>query len=67
MYNSKSKIAEEFIDDEEILKTLAYAKENKNNRKLIRSILDKAAQCKGLTYQEAAVLMECDDKDTLSE
>ena len=67
MYNSKSKIAEEFIDDEEILKTLAYAKENKNNRKLIRSILDKAAQCKGLTYQEAAVLMECDDKDILSE
>ena len=67
MYNSKSKIAEEFIDDEEILKTLASAKENKNNRKLIRSILDKAAQCKGLTYQEAAVLMECDDKDILSE
>ena len=34
MYNSKSKIATEFIDDEEILNTLAYAKENKNNREL---------------------------------
>jgi len=29
MYNSKSMIAEEFIDNEEILSTLEYAKNNK--------------------------------------
>ena len=31
MYNPKSLKAEEFIDNNEILETLAYAEENKNN------------------------------------
>ena len=31
MYNVKSNKAEEFIDDQEILETIAYAKENKDN------------------------------------
>ena len=35
MYNSKSNIATEFIDDEEILNTLEYARQNKENRDLI--------------------------------
>ena len=30
MYNVKSNKAEEFIDDQEILETIAYAKENKD-------------------------------------
>lgn len=60
MYNVKSKKAIEFIDDGEILSTIAYAKENKSNRKLIRSILDKAKEYKGLSHREAAVLLECD-------
>lgn len=63
MYNSKSKIATEFIDDEEILDTLAYAKENKSNRKLIDSLIERAKDCKGLTHREAAVLLECDLED----
>ena len=63
MYNPKSSKATEFIDDQEILDTLAYAKENKSNRALINSILEKAATCKGLTHREAAVLLECDLED----
>ncbi|MFV0394558.1 MAG: [FeFe] hydrogenase H-cluster radical SAM maturase HydG [Coprobacillaceae bacterium] len=60
MYNNKSRKATEFINHEEILKTLEYAKENKNNRELIQKILAKAKDCKGLSYQEAAVLLECE-------
>ena len=59
MYNPKSKVATEFIDDQEIRETLQYAEENKNNRKLIESLLDRAQDCKGLTHREAAVLLEC--------
>ena len=63
MYNVKSNIAEEFINHEEILSTLEYAKENKSNRELINSILEKAKDCKGLSHREAAVLLECDLED----
>lgn len=63
MYNVKSKIATEFIDDEEILSTLEYAKANKRNGELIDEILEKAKECKGLSHREAAVLLECDLQD----
>jgi 2-iminoacetate synthase len=63
MYNVKSKVATEFIDDEEILKSLEYAKENKNNRELINEILEKAKDCKGLSHREAIVLLECELED----
>ena len=63
MYNNKSKIATEFIDDEEILDTLEYAKKNKSNRELIDSIIQGAKQHKGLSHREAAVLLECDLED----
>ncbi len=63
MYNSKSKIATEFIDHQEILDTLKYAEKNKENRELLEQILNKAATCKGLDYKEAAVLLECDLPD----
>lgn len=65
MYDSKSKNAVEFIDDEEILNTIAYAQEHKNDRKMIEDILEKAAQCHGLTHTEAAVLLECDEPELL--
>ena len=60
MYNPKSSKATEFIDDQEILDTLAYAQENKHNKELIDAILEKAKTCKGLSHREAAVLLECD-------
>lgn len=63
MYNCKSKIATEFINDEEIKETLAYAEKNKSNRELINSLIERAKDCKGLTHREAAVLLECDLED----
>ena len=42
MYDVASKHAEEFINHEEILETLAYADENKDNLPLIDSIIEKA-------------------------
>lgn len=65
MYNVKSPKAEEFIDHQEILDTLAYAQEHKNDQELIQQLIDKAALCKGLTHREAAVLLECEDPDLL--
>lgn len=65
MYNSKSMVAEEFINHEEILKTLEYAKENKDNKQLINSILHRAKDFKGLSYQEAALLLACEDQEII--
>lgn len=62
MYNPKSLKAEEFINHEEILDTLKYADENKDNYDLIDSIIDKAEERKGLTHREASVLLACEDQ-----
>ncbi|MBQ5832070.1 MAG: [Selenomonadales bacterium] len=63
MYNPKSKVATEFIHHGEILESIAYAKENKTNRELIESIIEKARKCEGVTHREAAVLLECELDD----
>lgn len=63
IYDPKSSKAEEFINHEEILESLEYAKANKGNKELIEGILDKANRAKGLTHREAAVLAECDDEE----
>lgn len=60
-YDPKSTVADEFINHEEILKTLEYASEHKNDTELIESIIKKAAEYKGLTHREASVLLECDN------
>ena len=62
MYNPKSLKAEEFIDHQEILDTLNYADENKDNLELVDSLLEKAKQLKGLTHREASVLLACEDE-----
>lgn len=67
MYNSKSMKAEEFICHEEIEDTLAFADENRNNKEMIRQILDKARECKGLSHREASVLLACEDPEVLDE
>lgn len=59
-YNPKSGRADEFINDAEILDSLAYAEANKSNREVIREILKKAEEMKGISHREAAVLLECD-------
>lgn len=66
-YNVKSMNAEEFINHEEILRTLAESEKNKNNHKEIRRILDKAKQKKGLSYQEASLLLEVTEPEVLQE
>ncbi|MGL5207206.1 MAG: [FeFe] hydrogenase H-cluster radical SAM maturase HydG, partial [Acidaminococcaceae bacterium] len=63
MYDCNSKIATEFIDDQEIKDSLLYAENNKSNRELINGILERAKDCKGLSHREAAVLLECDLED----
>ncbi|MBR4294225.1 MAG: [Bacteroidaceae bacterium] len=67
MYNVKSAIAEEFICDEEIRDTMAYAEANRGNREVIKGILEKARACKGISHREAALLLECDQPDLLEE
>ena len=59
MYDVYSKHADDFINHEEILQTLAYADENKTNEALIDSILAKARLRKGLSHREASVLLAC--------
>ena len=71
MYNKKSLKAEEFINHDEILRTLEFAEKNKNNLDLINQILDKArpvkkgneTNCAGLTHEEASILLACEDKE----
>ncbi|MBQ8518410.1 MAG: [Agathobacter sp.] len=67
MYDVKSLKAEEFISDEEILETLAYADANKENVELIDAILNKARERKGLNHREASVLLACDMEDKIQE
>ena len=73
IYNPKSLKAEEFINDGEILDTLKYAEENKNNLELIDEILEKARPkktatgcvCAGLTHREASVLLACENPEKI--
>ena len=75
VYNPKSLIAEEFINDEEILATIEYAEKNKHNVELIDSLLEKArpkkndhgVTCAGLTHREASVLLACDIPEKIEE
>ena len=75
IYNPKSLKAEEFINDGEILETLKYAEENKNNLELIDSLLEKArpkktefgVTCAGLTHREASVLLACEIPEKIEE
>ena len=66
-YNPASSHAEEFINDQEILDTIEYAQKNKNNLELMRKVLEKGKKRQGLTHREAALLLECEDKQILSE
>ena len=67
MYDAKSLKAEEFISDEEIRETLAYADANKDNIELIDQIIEKARLRKGLNHREASVLLACDNKEKIEE
>jgi len=66
MYNVKSFDSNEFICHEEILNSMEDAKKAVQNKYEIERILDKAANLKGLSHKEAAVLLEVDDDETLN-
>ena len=57
--------AEEFISDEEIKASIAWAEENKNNLELVNQIIDKSADHKGLSHREAILLLLCEDRDAI--
>ncbi len=59
MYDVKSPRAVDFISDEEILSSLKYADENRDNRALIESLIERARDCKGLSHREALLLLDC--------
>ncbi len=70
MYNKSSKTASEFINHEEILESLKWAEENKNNLELINKIIDEAkpykigneTHAKGLSHRSASLLLACVDE-----
>ena len=66
-YNQKSMKAEEFISDEEIRETLAFADEHKNDLEYIDKIIEKAKQRKGLSHREASVLLACENEEKNNE
>ncbi len=63
MYDILSSKAEEFINHEEIMETLAYAEENSRNRQLQEEILEEAKAGKGLDHRKAMVLLASELKD----
>ena len=63
MYDPKSRKAEDFINHQEILDSLAYADAHKNDAAVIDAILEKARLRKGLTHREASVLLACELED----
>ena len=67
MYNPKSTKAEEFISQEEILNTLEFIKNNKNNTDLIKEIIEKAKLKNGLNHREAALLLACNNNELNNE
>lgn len=67
MYDPKSRIAAEFINDAEILATIEYAKAHKGDRALIAEILEKAKKMNGLLHREALVLLESEEEEVWKE
>ncbi len=67
MYDVNSMKAEEFISHEEVLASLKYADDNKNNIQLIDEILARAKERKGLNHREASVLLACDIPEKVQE
>ncbi|MDR1537250.1 MAG: [FeFe] hydrogenase H-cluster radical SAM maturase HydG [Clostridiales bacterium] len=63
MYNPKSSSADEFISHDEIVESMEWAFQNKNNRKLIGEILKKASEKKGVSHREALLLLDCELED----
>ena len=55
--------AEDFINDDEIQETLAWAESHKDDAALIDAAIEKAKLLKGLSHREAALLLMCTLED----
>lgn len=62
-YDVNSTCADEFVNDREIRETLAYAEKYRKDTVLLREILNKAEERKGLNHREASVLLACEDEE----
>lgn len=67
MYDPKSNDSNEFICHEEIEETLAQGRAQANDIARVREILAKAADFKGLTHREAAVLLNIESPEIMEE
>lgn len=67
MYNKFSEKAEDFINHEEILSTIEYAKKNSHNRALLQETMEVARLGKGLDHRQAALLLACQEEDTIED
>ena len=67
MYDVKSPNADDFINHQEIIDTLAYADMKAKDAAFVSSLLDKARKGKGLSHREASVLLACEDIELVSE
>ena len=67
MYDVKSPNADDFINHQEIIDTLAYADMQAKDTAFVSSLLDKARKGKGLSHREASVLLACEDTELVSE
>jgi 2-iminoacetate synthase len=65
MYNAASMSADDFICHEEIKTAIDWVEENKRNENLIRQLMQKASENKGLNHREAALVLEAGDKDEI--
>ncbi len=57
--------ATDFINHQEILDSIEFASKMASDREYIESLLQKAAEYKGLTHREAATLLEVNDPEIL--
>ena len=64
MFDPRSSQAAEFIDQEEVRKSVAEAGRLAKDKGAVRDILAKACEGKGLTHREASVLVACEDQES---
>lgn len=63
MYDKLSDKAADFINDQEILDSIAWAEQNKDNFALVESLIRRADDCRGLSHREALLLLMMDNRE----
>lgn len=63
MYNKLSTKADEFIDHQEILDSITWADQNRENKALISQLIERADDCRGLSHREALLLLSQTDEE----